>query len=175
MVLNFGDRTMRSLPDEEALMAALRAQNVDHGVYGFPDNAAAEQGDEMAYEALNAHYKQGPNGLLFVGRTGEDMMTGRELGLELASNVLAALLAAWIVSRFGPASTFLHRWLAVVLIGAAAWLMTDASFAIWYRFHWPFVRDELLGALLETAVAGAVIAAIVRPLPTQAPAAPATP
>jgi hypothetical protein len=164
MVLNFGDQAIHPLPDEASVMAVVRAQRLEHGIYSFPDdgNVTAEN-QEAAYQELNERYKEGPNGLLIVGRTGEDMMTGRELGLEFGSNVVACLLMAWVVSRFGPDRGFLARWLAVVLMGVAAWCSISASHAIWYRFHATFVRDELLAAALETALAGLVIAALVKP------------
>jgi hypothetical protein len=41
------------------------------------------------------------------------------------------------------------------------WLSLSASFGIWYRFPWPFIRDDLLCAILEWCVAGAAIAGIV--------------
>jgi hypothetical protein len=80
---------------------------------------------------------------------------------------------AWVVSRFGPDRGFLARWLAVVLMGVAAWCSISASHAIWYRFHATFVRDELFAALLEGAVAGLVIAALVKPSASSAAAIPA--
>jgi hypothetical protein len=174
MVLQFGERTMQPLPDEASLTASIRSQRLEHGIYPFP-TAGAVPGEKSqpTYEEINERYKEGPNGLLIVGRTGEDMMTGRELGLEFGSNVLACLLAAWVVSRFGPGNGFLVRWLAVVLMGVAAWCSISASHAIWYRFHAMFVRDELFGALLEGALAGLVIAALVKPAAVASPTGPA--
>jgi hypothetical protein len=65
-----------------------------------------------------------------------------------------------------PDAGFVLRWLVVLLIGVSAWFSISASHGIWYRFHWDFVRDELWCAALEAALAGIVIAAIVRPKPT---------
>lgn len=164
MVLNFEARAMQPLPDEEAFKAVLSSQQVKHGIYPFPyhDEKTASVDQEKAYEKLNEIYKAGPNGLLIVGRTGEDMMSAHELGGEFGTNCFAALAIAWIVSRFAPQTRFFTRWLAVVLMGVAAWLSLSASQAIWYRFPGSFVHDELYGVLLESAVAGLAIAAIVR-------------
>jgi len=176
MVLQWGDRSVQRLPDEAALQSVVTAQKLAHGIYGFPEipgDVPADQ-QETADTQLNERYKQGPNGMLFIGRSGEDMMGPRQLGMEAGSNILACLLAAWVVSRFSPKNGFLIRWLAVMTMGAMAWLSLSASHAIWYRFHWPFVRDELLGILLEGAVAGLVVAAIVKPVPDSANTAAAT-
>jgi hypothetical protein len=36
-----------------------------------------------------------------------------------------------------------------------------ASQGIWWQFPWPFIRDELLGVILEWCIGGAAIAAII--------------
>jgi hypothetical protein len=108
--------------------------------------------------------------LIVVAPTGEDMMGPKELGLELATNIGAALIAAWIISRTAPKMGFITRWIIVVLLGVFTWLSTSASFYIWYRFPMATILDGLYAALLEWALAGLVIALIVRPV-TPAPEA----
>ena len=76
-----------------------------------------------------------------------------------------ALIAAFVVSRLHAGTVFGMRWLVVVLIGTAGWFSLSASQAIWYRFYWDFVRDELFCTLLEFSLAGLLIAAIVKPQP----------
>jgi hypothetical protein len=161
MALQWGDRAFRVLPDESAFLEFLTSQSLSHGVYGFP--GARAHSSETDWEKVNELYKRGPNGVLFVGRTGEDMMSGRELGLEFGSNVFLAFIAAFVVSRLRVGTSFGMRWLIVVLIGLAAWFSISASHAIWYRFPWEYVRDEFLCAGLESSVAGLAIAALVRP------------
>jgi hypothetical protein len=160
MVVQWVDRAFLELPDETAMREFVKGQNLSHGVYGFP-GAGAHQTEEE-WNQLNEQYKQGPNGILFVGRTGEDMMSGRELGLEFGSNVVVALLAAFVVSRLSATANFGVRWLVVVLMGVSAWFSISMSHAVWYRFHWDFVRDELFCVALESVLVGAVIAALVR-------------
>ncbi|MBI3866864.1 MAG: hypothetical protein HY290_33710 [Planctomycetia bacterium] len=169
MVFEFGDRSIHRLPDEEAFQAAIRSQNLQHGMYGFPRPAERPR-DDAAMNAFNEKYKQGPNGMLIVGATGEDLMPPHHLIAEAVTNIVFCLLAAWVVSRFDPRCGFIARWLAVVAIGLMAWLSIPASYAIWYRFHSSFIHDELFGSLIETAVAGLAIAAIVRPKLSAAPA-----
>lgn len=158
MALNWGGRTIKVLPDDKATRDFFASQKAEHGVYGFPSAGA------HATEAeLNELYKQG-NGIIFIGRTGENMMSPMQLGMEAGSNVVVALAAAFIVSRLRVGSGFGLRWLVVLMIGVAAWFSIAASHAIWYRFHWDFVRDELLCATLESALAGLVIAGLVKPI-----------
>jgi hypothetical protein len=165
MALELTDTKIHRLPDEEAFLDALRAQKLAHGIYGFPKPAEGQPVTDEAWAELSQRYKAGPNGMLIVGRTGEEPMSAHELGSEAATNVMLCLFAAWIVSRFDPRHGFIVRWLAVVVMGVIGWLSLTASYGIWYRFHSSFVHDELYCSLIETAVAGLAIAAIVRPKP----------
>jgi hypothetical protein len=165
MALQLSDTKMHRIPDEDAFQAMIRAQKLEHGMYRFPRDA----GDGPLTPELAQRFKEGPNGILIVGRTGEEPMGPHELGCEAATNILFCMLAAWIVSRFDPRTGFFARWLAVVAMGAMAWVSITASYGIWYRFHPSFVHDELYCSLIETAVAGIAIAAIVRRKPDITP------
>jgi hypothetical protein len=163
MVLKFQGRTLYNVPDSASFTEHLKARGLAPGIYVFPDMPTGEDSNDQAkMTALNERYKAGPSGMLLLAPTGEDMMGRKTLGLEWATNSAAAFLAAWIVSLFGADVGFVRRWLAVVVIGLIAWLSIAASYGIWYRFPHDFVHDELYCALLEWAVAGLVIAAIVR-------------
>ncbi len=159
-VLNWGGRNIGKLPDEEEFTRAFSQQNAASGIYDFPHVAFdASLKDQEKY---NEVYKKGPAGLVVVFPTGEEMMSPQMLGKELATNILGALLMAWIVSQFAPEKTFSVRLLAVIAMGMFAWLAVDASYLIWYRFSQAFVTDALFKGLLENLAAGLVIAAIVR-------------
>src|SRR5437016_5809024 len=90
------------------------------------------------------------------------MMVTAQFGGEIASNIVGALIAARVVSLLVPRS-FALRGGVVLLMGIFGWLSISASHYLWYRFPGPFVRDELLAAMLEWGVAGLAIAAIVKP------------
>lgn len=160
MVLQWGDRTMRALPNEPQVLEFIKSRNLSRGIYSFPEvpQEAHDSSNEKIYNEINERYKAGPNGLLLIGPTGEDMMGGKQLGLELLTNFLAALIAAWIVSQMRSDVSFCHRWSAVLLIGVAAWLSQNASYGIWYRFPGSLARDELYCVLLEWGLSGLVIA-----------------
>jgi hypothetical protein len=163
MVLGLQGRAMSKLPDEASFVADLKGRNLPPGLYMFP--AMQEGGDQQDqaqwYKELNERYKTGPAGLLLIVPPGHDMMGPQTLGMELVTDVIAALLASWIVSLIGADIGF-GRWLAVLVIGVIGWFSLTASYGIWYRFPHAFVHDELYCALLEWSVAGAAIAAIVR-------------
>src|SRR4029453_6372739 len=164
MVFRWGAREIKELPNTQNLVDALKTQQAEHGIYMFP-GMAKDMPKEQAEKEFTERYKTGPNGMLIVGRTGEEPMGPQQLGFEALSNILAALIVAWVVSLLAPTTDFYSRWLVVLFLGLMAWLSLSASYAIWYRFPWPFIRDELFCALFEWGVAGLVIAAIVKPQP----------
>lgn len=134
-----------------------------------------EQKDEAKMSAWNERYAAGPSGMLLIVHRGPLLM-GELMGKEFASNLISALMAAWVLSLAGPDVGLGRRWLAAVAIGLIGWFSLIASYGIWYRFPHDFVHDEALCALLEWSVAGVAIAAIVgrAPSTTPQPAAPST-
>src|SRR6187549_3185714 len=140
-VLDWGGRTISNLPGNAEFREQLKGKKVEHGIYAFPE--MPKQDSEADQKRFADEYKAGPSGLLILAPAGADAMTGATLGLELSSNIIAALIAAWIVSLIAAEKTFLWRWKVVVLIAIFGWVSLVASYGIWYRFPWPFIRDGL--------------------------------
>ena len=160
-VLNWGGRAITSLPADQdaAVRKFLGEQKLPPDIYVFPrineDNSPAET------KRLADEWKAGPGGFLIMAPSGEEVMPPKTLILELISNIVAALIAAWIVLLIAADKTFLWRWKVVVLIAIFGWVSLVASYGIWYHFPWPFIRDDLLCTILEWSVAGAAIAAFL--------------
>jgi len=167
-VLHLQDRTFLKIPDSSTFSEHLTSRDLAHGLYVFPDMpTAADQSDPAKMEAFNERYGAGPSGMLLIVHKGRISM-GENLGKEFFSNVIAALLASWIISLMAVEVGFIRRWLAVFLMGAFAWFSLAASYGIWYRFPHDFIHDEFLCSIIEWGVAGLAIAAIVRPRPVPA-------
>jgi hypothetical protein len=175
MAFHLLDRTFKNLPEPDTFSEQLKTRDLNHGFFLFPGMPTAEeQKDEATMAAWNDRYAAGPSGMLLIVHRGPLLM-GELMGKELASNFIAALLAAWIISLAGSDVGFFRRWLAAVVIGLIGWFSFIASYGIWYRFPHDFVHDEALCALLEWSVAGIAIAAIVhRPPLTATQPAPAS-
>lgn len=158
-VLKWGSRSISSIPQDEAFREHVKGQNLPPAIYMFPHMSTFQE-----------QWKEGPSGLLIVAPKGAPVMA-KYLGLELLTNVIAALIAAWIVSLISADKPFLWRWKVVVLMAIFGWVTLTASYGIWYHFPWPFIRDDLLCTILEWCVGGAAIAGIVsRPLPARSSA-----
>jgi hypothetical protein len=167
MFFGWSGRTLSRLQNQTAVREFLESQQLKPGWYGYPE--MSEQFDTMTKEEQTAEwervaelYKQGPAAYIIVPPAGEDMMSSRQLGLEALANFLSALLVAGIL-YLASVWNLWTRWLIAVAIGVVGWIEISASHHIWYRFPWSFTRDELLCVLFEWALAGLVIAAIVRP------------
>lgn len=166
--LGLQGRTIENLPDETTFVEQVQGHKLRHGIYGFPGHPTSTDAQEREREFVEVQkrFKAGPAGFLLIAPTGEEMMSSATLGLEFATNTIAALLAAWIVSLMAADVGFAKRWLAVLAMGVFAWFSLSASYGIWYRFPHDFIHDEFYCALLEWGVAGLAIAAIVKsPLP----------
>jgi hypothetical protein len=163
-MLGLQGRAIANLPDEPRVAEALKSSGVKPGIYSLPGMLqGADASDPKKNEELNARYKAGPSGVIVIAPTGEDMMSGATLGMEFATNVIAALLAAWVVSLLAAEIGFMQRSLVVLALGVFSWFSLSASYGIWYRFPHAFIHDEFYCAALEWGLAGLAIAAIVRP------------
>jgi len=164
MQLKWVGRHYKKPTSDTPLRDAMKANLPEPGVYFIP--TITKDLSEMTkeeQEAANENYKQGPSGLLVLAPAGENMMDEKTLGMEFASNVAAAFLAAVVVAMTRPSIGFFGRWLVVIIMGLFSWVSVNASYHIWYRYPLPYVQDELYCALLEWAAAGVAIALIVRP------------
>lgn len=157
MATPLGHTGLKQLPSEDSVIAALKPVPED-GMYMFPGmDMSHPTAEEMA--AWEEKAKAGPWGLIIFHPGGTSAMSPTTLGIELASNIGACLLAALIAVRI---SGFISRLLAVSLLGPISWLSISASYWNWYGFP----RDYSLAAfVMETAcwiIAGVAIAAIAR-------------
>jgi hypothetical protein len=164
-VFHLQERTFLNIPDSSDFSEYLNSRSLKHGLYVFPDMpTVADHSDPAKMAAINERYGAGPSGMLLIVHKGPIFM-GENLGKEFASNVIAALMASWVVSLIAGEVGLVRRWFAVVVMGLFSWFSLAASYGIWYRFPHDFVHDEFWCALIEWGVAGLAIAAVVKRKP----------
>lgn len=159
MALDWGGRTISRIPRDATFREHVQEQSLPPAIYMFPE--MPKEGSNAETKRFGEQWKAGPSGLLIIAPPGEDVMPPKTLILEALSNIIAALIAAWIVSLISADKPFLWRWKVVVLMAIFAWVSLVASYGIWYHFPWPFIRDDLLCTILEWSVGGAAIAGLV--------------
>jgi hypothetical protein len=157
MALNLGSGAFAALPAEAALASDLRQQGPAPGMYYFPwvDPGA----DEATQQAWIERWKQGPSGILVLAPQGEDPMSPQTLVIELASDVLAALLLALLLSASRCGSLPSRLWFGATA-GLLGGVMIDVSYWNWYRFSSGFAA----GSMIEQTVGGALCALAMAPL-----------
>lgn len=160
MVLPIGEIGVKSMPNEAPVMAAMKSNIPEPGLYFYPGLEGGHSANEAEQAAWTEKYKAGPNGILIYHPTGGDPMPPSMLLTELLSNILACIAAAFVISM--TAWTFLGRILAAGIFGLVAWLSVDASYWNWYGFPTDYffaqAGDQVIGWLL----AGVGIASIVK-------------
>jgi len=155
-ILGWGSRTFSAVKNDDEFRKEIKGHRLEPAIYAFPSMPNEKTGPEM--ESFIKKWEEGPSGFLIVAG---DMNMGKMIGLEFLSNVIAALIAAWIVSLISADKPFLWRWKVVVLMGIFGWVSLVASYGIWWQFPWSFIRDDLLCTILEWCIGGAAIAAII--------------
>lgn len=162
MAIPFGKGGVKMLPNEEAVMAAFKENVPDAGVYITPAMNNMNNPSEEDKAVWAAKYDVGPTGFFVYNPAGRPPQMFRWMGIELASNILGALLVAFIFTLTG-ATTFVGRVTIATVIGIAGWVSINFSYWNWYRFPKEFVIVEGIDQAVGWLLAGIVIAIVMRP------------
>jgi len=165
-VFQIGDAGVKMLPNEAAVVAVLKTNINEPGYYFFPGIDMAHEASEAEQAAFAEKYKAGPTGILIYQPTGQDVMSPKQLGVELASNIVACWLVAFILAMGIP--SFFKKVIAATLIGVVGWVSIMISYWNWYRYPDKFVLAEGCDQVIGWFLAGIAIAFIVRAKPTAA-------
>ncbi len=155
MVLKYHRSDYQKLPNEDALLEALRGQRLAPGVYPFP---CAPDPKDMKSPAMMEKYKQGPVGILTVVPVGPPAM-GKYLVLWFVYCLVISLFAAYVAGRtLGMGTAYLAVFRiagTVAFVGYAAGNLVDS---IWKGQPWgttvKHIFDGLIYALLTAGVFG---------------------
>jgi hypothetical protein len=167
-VLPLGEVGVKSLPTdkEAAVLEALSGAVSERAVYFYPgiDMKAATPEQQ---EAWSQKYAAGPGGIIvFDPHPGEHgasgMGGGTQLATEALTNILAALLAAWILSHLAPGLSFGKRALLAASLGLLITLDVDASYWNWYGFPTNYLFAQLADHVAGWSLAGLVLARFTR-------------
>jgi hypothetical protein len=167
-VLGVGESAFKPVPNEVSVVSNLKANIPEAGMYVLPgiDMTRPQSAEEEAEWA--AKYKEGPNAIIIYHPTGVTPLSPQQLGIELLSNILAAVILALLFTWMVP--SFAKRVAFAALFGLAAWMSIDVSYWNWYRFPGEFVSGELIEQVVGWLLVGLVMAFIVRSKPVDSPA-----
>jgi hypothetical protein len=160
VVLPLGTMGIQQMPNEDFVMAAMKGSIERPGLYFFPAIDMKKASPEQQ-KAWQTRYAEGPTGILVYHPTGEQPMSPRMLGTEVFTNILAALIAALLVSW--TTAGYGGRVFLVVLMGLFSWITISVPYWNWYGFPGDFTLAEGIDQAVGALVAGLVIAALVKP------------
>jgi hypothetical protein len=138
MALPFWDDVMHQLPNEQAVVDALQSTGTSNGLY------------------------YGMQGLFMVVFLGHGMTSatdnmGTYMTIEFISDVLVALVLAWILLKTNARGVSKIGFFAAML-GVLGWLNQNISYWNWYHFPFGYVLLEAVDNVIGTFLAGLVIA-----------------
>ena len=145
MMLPYHRSDVQPVPNEGAVMDALRRFNIPPGDYMMPRAASPK---EMKDPAFTEKLKQGPVAIMTVLPSGTFSM-GKSLGQWFVYCVVIALFAGYVASRtLPPGAPYLSVFRivgTVAFIGIAGGLWQDS---IWWSRKWSTTLKSTLDALV---------------------------
>jgi hypothetical protein len=154
-VLPLGELGVQNLPQDHAVIDAMRAAIPASGFYFFPRVDASQK---IAADQLN-----GPHGIVIYHPSGASMMMTGQLINEFILNVTQALIAAYLLSLATGLTKYTSRVGLVLVLGVLSGIATNVEYWNWYGFPANYtvgmIADEVIGFL----VVGLIVAALVKP------------
>ena len=144
MLLPYHRSDYQQLPDEDKVLAGLRAAGLKRGLYMFPFGTHKE----MKSPAMVEKYKQGPVGMMTVFPSGPPAMP-KFLGMWFVYCLLIGFFVAYLTGRTVAPGAY---YLAVFRVaGTAAFLaygLGHVSNGIWKGQTWSMTIKEVIDGLV---------------------------
>lgn len=149
----------QQIQNEDAVVAMLKQSNTGPGIYAFPWADMSQPMTPEQEKAWSDRYAAGPIGLLVYRPVGEEPMAPKKLVIEGVANILAAIVAAAILTMM--ACTFAGRVAAAFAIGVIAWLCISVSNWNWWGFPLEYIGGEAIDIVGGWLIAGIVMAMMI--------------
>ena len=150
-VLPYHNSDYRKLPEEDAVLAALRSAGVTRGLYHFPHCTHKE----MKTPAMQEKFKQGPVGFVTIFPSGPVSMPKFLVQWFIYCLLISFVVAYLVAHTVAPGAPFRHVLRAV---GTAAFLgygLGTFINAIWKGQTWSMTLKEVFdGAVYAVLTAG---------------------
>lgn len=161
MFTPLGTAGMKLMPNEDAVVEALRTNLTESAVYPYPGMDMQKQPTPEEEKTWMDKLHRGPSGLIIHTAQGTEFSFPKSLGLEFLTVLVTCFIAAWILSR--QLGTYVGRAITVAMLAVFAFFALTASHWIWYNFPTNFILAEGVGELIAYLFAGFAIAKIVPP------------
>jgi hypothetical protein len=169
MLTGLGATGVQELPNEQAVVAVMKANIPASGFYLFPGTGLpasasnSERMKAMGSDAVQAKIKAGPTGVVIFNAGPGEGVTGKRLITELLTNIVQIFLAVLLLGQTRIVN-FVGRWRFITIAGLLAAISTNISYWNWYGFPGNYTTAYIAVIAVGFAVAGLVAAAIVKPV-----------
>lgn len=163
-VLPFGETGLKELPNEQAIVGAMKAGISDAGLYTFPttglpaDSTHAQRAAKM--DEVNKKAASGPQGFLIYHPIGTPL-TSKMLVTEAVTNIVQALIVAFLLGQV-TLRRYSSRLGFAVVIGLVASITTNVSLWNWYGFPTSWILSQMVFLIIGYFLVGIVVAGIVK-------------
>src|SRR6266850_1377456 len=151
MALPLGEAGVQQIDKEDALLSTLQSTLSSHGLYMFPKMVPGTS--ETEYQKKIA---SGPSGLLIYFPS-RDWTFGKSLAIEFVTELIQALIAAYLLS-LTTLGTFPKRFGFYVILGLLAAIATNISYWNWYGFPVTYTASYMFMGWVGYLCAGSVAA-----------------
>ncbi len=165
-LLPIGEMGVKVLPNEDAVTSALQTNLGDNpGFYVFPAGGltpgATREEKEAAMKKAEEQMKSGAGGVL-VYRPKRAFNFPKRLGFEFATDVIASLLAAFLLAQtringFGGRVGF------VFVVGVIAGFFSNTQYMNWFGFPKNYTAGVMITQIVGFLLVGILAALIVKP------------
>lgn len=153
MVLPLGEAGVKQIDHEQPLLDMMKSTMSTRGVYLFPNMAPGT--DQAQYQQKIA---AGPSGMLIYFPR-RDFSFGKTLALEFGTELVQALLAAYLLSLTNI-GTLAGRLGFYALVGLVAAVATNVSYWNWYGFPTTYTSAYMFTGWMGYLCAGLAASAV---------------
>ena len=156
MLLSYHKSDFRKIPDEDAVLGALRPLGIPPGDYVIPYAAST---DEMKSEIYRGKVERGPVALMTVMEPGAVFRMAPTLAQWFVYTLLVGVFAAYLGGRtLGPGAEYIDVFRLTGTVAFACYSVALAQRSIWYKQSWATTGksmfDGLVYALLTAGTFG---------------------
>jgi hypothetical protein len=166
MALPLGEAGIREVANESAVLSAMQSNIGDQtGLYIFPgpgvEKNATRQEKNEAIKYMAEKMATNPSGILMYHAPGRPFTIGKWLGIEFGTELLEAILVAFLLVQTRIVS-FSGRVGFVLVAGILAAITTNVSYWNWYGFPCVYTVSYMFIQIVGFLLVG-VVAALVLP------------
>lgn len=152
MLLPYHRSDYRQLPDEEKVLAGLRAAGLTPGLYHFPFCSHKD----MKSPATMEKFKQGPVGMLTLFPSGPPAMP-KFLGLWFAYSLIIGFFVAYLTGRtVAPGAPCMAVFRVAGTAAFLAYGVGNLSNGIWKGQPWGVVLKEVIDGLVYSLLTAGI-------------------